>query len=41
MFEYNLIPFPPTLQNRIGSTFANFAGLEAARKRGTEAAINN
>jgi hypothetical protein len=37
MFEYNLIPFPPTLQNRLGSTFAKSAGSTETRERGKEA----
>lgn len=40
-FEYNLIPFPPTLQNRVGSSSANFAGTGEACERGEEAAIIN
>jgi hypothetical protein len=36
MFEYNLIPFPPTLQNRFGSFPANAAGNNEACERGEE-----
>jgi hypothetical protein len=39
MFEYNLIPFPPTLQNRLGSISANNAGSNPACERGEEAQI--
>jgi hypothetical protein len=41
MFEYNLIPFPPTLQNRVGSISANFAGRAEACERGKETRIIN
>jgi hypothetical protein len=36
MFEYNLIPFPPTLQNRLGSISATTAGIAETRERGEE-----
>jgi len=39
MFEYNLIPFPPTLQNRLGSLSANNAAGNQACKRGEEAQL--
>jgi hypothetical protein len=41
MFEYNLIRFPPTLQNRVGSISANSAGSEEACERGEETRIIN
>jgi hypothetical protein len=37
MFEYNLIPFPPTLQNALGSVSANAAEDHEACVRGMEA----
>jgi len=40
-FEYNLRPFPPTLQNRFGSILAIFAGSDEACERGKEARIAN
>jgi hypothetical protein len=40
-FEYNLRPFPPTLQNRFGSNLAMFAGLNEACERGKEMWIAN
>ena len=40
-FEYNLIPFPPTLQNRVCSISANFAGTDETCERGKEAEIIN
>jgi hypothetical protein len=41
MFEYNLIPFSPTLQNRVGSISANAAGKAETCERGEEARIIN
>jgi hypothetical protein len=41
MFEYNLIPFPPTLQNRFGSISANSTGSDETCKRGKETQIAN
>jgi hypothetical protein len=41
MFEYNLIPFPPTLKNRITAIFANIAETAPACVRGMEMRINN
>jgi hypothetical protein len=41
MFEYNLIPFPPTLENRSGSISANLAGRDEACGRGEEMRIDN
>jgi hypothetical protein len=41
MFEYNLIPFPPTLKNRVGTVSAKSAGKAEACERGKEARINN
>jgi hypothetical protein len=40
-FEYNLRPFPPTLQNRFGSDLAIFAGKDEACERGKETRIAN
>jgi hypothetical protein len=40
-FEYNLIPFPPTLKNRVGSLSAKHAGTEEACERGKEPEIIN
>jgi hypothetical protein len=40
-FEYNLRPFPPTLQNRFGSILAMFAGNDEACERGKEMRITN
>jgi len=40
-FEYNLTPFPPTLQNQFGSISANAAGSDDACERGEEAHIDN
>jgi hypothetical protein len=40
-FEYNLRPFPPTLQNRISSNPAIFAGRDEACERGKEMRIAN
>jgi hypothetical protein len=37
MFEYNLISFSPTLQNRVGSISAKAAGRGEACERGEEA----
>jgi hypothetical protein len=37
MFEYNLISFPPMLQNRLGSNSANAVGIAETRVRGMEA----
>lgn len=40
-FEYNLIPFPPMLKNRVGSLSAIPAGNEKTCERGKEPAIIN
>jgi hypothetical protein len=40
-FEYNLIPFPPTLKNRLGSISANPAGIEQSCERGEDTRIVN
>jgi hypothetical protein len=41
MFEYNLIPFQPTLQNRVGSISTNSVGSETTCVRGEETQIAN
>ena len=39
--EYNLIPFPPTLQYRVGSISVNFAGKDETCERGEETQFVN
>jgi hypothetical protein len=41
MFEYNLIPFPPTLKIRFGSISADVAGMDETCQRGEEMRIDN
>jgi hypothetical protein len=41
MFEYNLIPFSPTLQNRVGPISAKAVGTGDACERGKKFGINN
>jgi hypothetical protein len=41
MFEYNLIPFPPTLKNRFGSISTYMVGTDETCERGEEMRIDN
>jgi hypothetical protein len=41
MFEYNLIPFPPTLEKPASLHLREFAGSGETCKRGEEMRIDN